>query len=66
MCERQRATPREIQGFHFYTDVMVGAAAGLVVGTAVSVIHLRAHGLRVSAFRPAAGAGAGIEVGGTI
>ena len=60
------AAERVLGGFHFYTDVMVGAAAGLVVGTAVSVIHLRSHGLRVSAFRPAGGAGAGIEVGGTI
>jgi len=60
------AAERVLGGFHFYTDVMVGAAAGLVVGTAVSVIHLRAHGLRVSAFRPAGGIGAGIEVGGTI
>jgi hypothetical protein len=46
--------------------VLVGAAAGVAVGTAVGVIHLRARGVRLSAFRPAAGAGAGIEIVGTI
>ena len=60
------AAERVLGGYHFYTDVLVGAAAGVAVGTGVAVIHLRARGLRLSAFRPAGGAGAGIEVGGTI
>jgi membrane-associated phospholipid phosphatase len=57
---------RILGGYHFYTDVLVGAAAGLAVGTAVSVIHLRSREVRLSAFRPTGGAGAGIQIGGTI
>jgi membrane-associated phospholipid phosphatase len=57
---------RVLGGYHFYTDVLVGAAAGVAIGTAVGVIHLRTRQVRLSAFRPPAGAGAGIEIGGTI
>jgi membrane-associated phospholipid phosphatase len=57
---------RVLGGYHFYTDVLVGAAAGVVVGTAVGVIHLRARKLRLSAFRPSVGTGAGIALGWTM
>lgn len=57
---------RVLGGYHFYTDVLVGAAAGVAVGTGVAVIHLRAHGVRLTAFRPTGGAGAGIAIGGMI
>ena len=57
---------RVLGGYHFYTDVLVGAAAGVAVGTGVAVLHLHARQVRLSAFRPAEGAGAGIEIGGTI
>jgi len=60
------AAERVLGGFHFYTDVLVGAAAGAAIGTGVAILHLRAHGVRLSAFRPAGGAGAGIAVGGTL
>jgi membrane-associated phospholipid phosphatase len=60
------AAERVLAGYHFYTDVLVGAAAGTVVGTAVSVLHLRAPGLRLSFFRPAAGEGAGLALSGAI
>jgi membrane-associated phospholipid phosphatase len=52
-------------GYHFYTDVLVGAAAGAIVGTLVAVVHLRAPRLRVSAFRTETG-GAGIVLGGAL
>jgi membrane-associated phospholipid phosphatase len=52
-------------GYHFYTDVLVGAAAGAIVGTLVAVAHLRAPRLRVSAFRTETG-GAGITLGGVL
>ncbi len=52
-------------GYHFYTDVLVGAAAGAVVGTLVAVVHLRAPRLRVSAFHTDTG-GAGIALGGAL
>src|SRR5579871_56238 len=52
-------------GYHFYTDVLVGAAAGTLVGTLVAVAHLRAPRLRVSAFRTETG-GAGIVLGGAL
>jgi membrane-associated phospholipid phosphatase len=60
------AAERIWAGYHFYTDVMVGGAAGLAIGTAVGVLHLRAHGVQVGAFRPADGNGAGISVAGPI
>jgi membrane-associated phospholipid phosphatase len=60
------AAERVLAGYHFYTDVLVGAAAGTAVGTLVGVVHLRARHLRFSAFRPAAGVGAGIAMGGAI
>jgi len=53
-------------GFHFYTDVMVGGAAGLVVGTAVGWLHLRVRGVQIGAFRPADGNGAGIALAGPL
>ena len=43
------AAERILAGSHFYTDVLAGAAAGLVVGTAVSWVHLRDRGLHLSA-----------------
>jgi membrane-associated phospholipid phosphatase len=55
---------RVLAGYHFYTDVLVGAAAGAAVGIAVPLVHLRAREVRLSAFRPAVGTGAGIDVGG--
>lgn len=55
---------RVLAGYHFYTDVLAGAAAGAAVGLAVPLVHLRARKLRLAAFRPADGAGAGIAVGG--
>lgn len=60
------ATERILAGYHFYTDVLVGAAAGAAVGTLVGLIHLRAGRLRFSTFRPAAGLGAGIALGGAM
>jgi len=44
--------------------VLVGAAAGLVVGTAVPLLHARAPGLRLSVLRPAAGTGSVIALAG--
>jgi membrane-associated phospholipid phosphatase len=60
------ATERILAGYHFYTDVLVGAAAGTAVGTLVAVVHLRARRLRFSAFRPPTGIGAGIALGGAL
>jgi len=60
------AAERVWAGYHFYTDVMVGGGAGLVVGTAVSFLHLRTHGLHIAAFRPADSDAVGLSVGGAI
>jgi membrane-associated phospholipid phosphatase len=58
------AAERIWAGYHFYTDVLMGAGAGLVVGTGVGLLHLRGHGLHLAAFRPAEGDGIGIALGG--
>ena len=55
---------RVLAGYHFYTDVLVGAAAGAAVGIAVPLVHLRARHFRLSAFRPGDGAGMGLEIAG--
>ena len=55
---------RILAGYHFYTDVLVGAAAGAAVGIAVPLVHLRARHFRLSAFRPWEGAGVGLEIAG--
>jgi membrane-associated phospholipid phosphatase len=57
---------RVLAGYHFYTDVVAGAVAGTAVGTLVPIAHLRAHGLRISAFRPETGEGAGVQIGGIL
>jgi membrane-associated phospholipid phosphatase len=59
------AVERVLAGYHFYSDVIVGAAAGLAVGTIVPVIHLRSR-LRLSTFRPEGGEGIGIALGGAL
>jgi membrane-associated phospholipid phosphatase len=58
------AVERVLAGRHFYSDVLVGAAAGLLVGTTVSWIHLRERDLRVSAARTRDGSGALVLVDG--
>lgn len=58
------AVERVVAGYHFPSDVLVGAAAGAVAGTAVPLLHARAPGLRVSMFRPPLGTGSGIDVAG--
>ncbi|MES1210099.1 MAG: phosphatase PAP2 family protein [Pseudomonadota bacterium] len=58
------AVERVLAGYHFYTDVLMGAAAGTVVGTGIAVLHLRAPRVRVSLFRSIGGGGAGIALGG--
>ena len=58
------AVERVLAGRHFYTDVLVGAAAGLVVGTTVSWVHLRDRSLRLSAARARDGTGALLLVDG--
>lgn len=59
------ALERVLAGYHFYTDVLVGAAAGAAVGVAVPLIHLRAHHhLWLSALHPTDGRAAGLEIGG--
>jgi membrane-associated phospholipid phosphatase len=58
------AVERVVAGYHFPSDVLVGAAAGLVVGTAVPLLHARAPGLRLSVLRPAAGTGSVIALAG--
>jgi membrane-associated phospholipid phosphatase len=60
------AAERIWAGYHFYTDVLMGAGAGLVVGTAVTSLHLRGHGFHVAAFRPADGTGMGISLSGLL
>jgi len=60
------AAERVWAGYHFYTDVMVGGGAGLLIGAAVSFLHLPAHGLHLAAFRPADTDGIGISVGWAI
>lgn len=60
------AAERIWAGYHFYTDVLVGSGAGLVVGTGVSLLHLRARGVEVGAFRTPDGAGAGLTLGAAI
>jgi membrane-associated phospholipid phosphatase len=57
---------RVLAGYHFYTDVVVGALAGTAVGTVVPIAHLRSRRLRISTFRPEAGEGAGIQIGGLL
>ncbi len=56
------AAERIWAGYHFYTDVMMGGAAGLAIGTAVGLLHLHARGVQVGAFRPAEGDGIGIAL----
>ncbi len=58
------AVERVLAGYHFPSDVIVGAVAGTVVGTAVAVLHLRSRRLRLSAFQAESGTGAGIAVAG--
>ncbi|MFL5305025.1 MAG: phosphatase PAP2 family protein [Polyangia bacterium] len=58
------AAERVLGGFHFYSDVLIGAAAGTVIGTGVALLHLRAPGLRVSVFQPSGGGGAGVALAG--
>jgi membrane-associated phospholipid phosphatase len=60
------AAERVLAGYHFYTDVLVGAGAGVAVGTTVSVLHLRPGGLRLSVLRPVEGRGAGLAIGGPL
>lgn len=60
------AVERVLGGYHFYTDVLVGAAAGFTVGAVVPIVHLRSRGLRLAAFRPAGGDGIGIQIGGML
>ncbi len=60
------AAERIWAGYHFYTDVLVGGAAGLAIGTSVSLLHLRVRGVQVGAFRPEAGEGVGIAIAGPI
>jgi len=60
------ALERVLAGYHFYTDVLVGAAAGAAVGIVVPVVHLRARHLWLSALRPADGRAAGLEIGGAL
>ena len=60
------AAERVLAGYHFYSDVLIGAGAGTVVGAGVALLHLRAPRLRVSAFAPPGGGGAGIAVGGSL
>lgn len=60
------AIERVVAGYHFPTDVLVGAAAGAVVGTGIPLLHARAWRLRVSGFRPAEGTGAGVTLGGVL
>ncbi len=60
------AAERVLAGYHFYSDVLVGAAAGTIVGAGVALLHLRAPQLRVSVFAPPGGGGAGIAVGGPL
>jgi membrane-associated phospholipid phosphatase len=57
---------RVLAGYHFYTDVLVGAAAGVAVGTLVPVLHLRSHRLGLSAFRPEHGGGSGLALVGIL
>ena len=58
------AVERVLAGYHFPSDVIVGAFAGTAVGTAVAVLHLRSWRLRISPFQPGAGPAAGIAVAG--
>jgi membrane-associated phospholipid phosphatase len=60
------AAERVLGGYHFYSDVLVGAAAGTAVGTLVPLVHLRSRALRVSTFRPDSGDGIGLAVGGPL
>lgn len=60
------AAERVLAGYHFYSDVLIGAGAGTVVGAGVALLHLRAPHLRVSVFAPPGGGGAGIAVGGPL
>ncbi len=60
------AAERVLAGYHFYTDVLVGAGAGAVVGTVVPLLHLRARRLHLSAFRPTVGDGMGIALAGAL
>jgi membrane-associated phospholipid phosphatase len=57
------AVQRVVSGYHFPTDVLVGAGAGLVVGTAVPLLHARAPDLHVSIYQPPGG-GPGIALAG--
>jgi membrane-associated phospholipid phosphatase len=59
------AAERVLSGYHFYTDVLVGAAAGTLVGTGVALLHLRVPRVRVAVFHPSAGSGAGVALGGS-
>jgi membrane-associated phospholipid phosphatase len=55
---------RVLAGYHFYTDVLVGAAAGAAVGIVVPLVHLHLRHLWLSALRPVGGAASGLELGG--
>ncbi len=60
------AVERVVAGYHFPTDVLVGAAAGTLVGAAVPLLHARRWRVRVMAFRPQVGSGAGIAFAGLL
>jgi membrane-associated phospholipid phosphatase len=46
------AFERVAAGKHFYSDVIVGAAAGTAVGSLVSLLHLRKRALHVVVWPP--------------
>jgi membrane-associated phospholipid phosphatase len=50
-------TERILAGHHYPSDVLVGAAVGLVVGTAVPALHLRKHRLALAVGPERGGAG---------
>lgn len=60
------AAERVLAGYHFYSDVFLGAGAGMVVGTGVALLHLRVPRVRLSVFQPWGGGGAGIALGGSL
>lgn len=59
------ALERVAAGNHFYTDVMVGAGAGLFVGYFTARLHDR-KGVPALAFVPAPGGGAGLALAGRL
>ncbi len=60
------AVERVVAGYHFPSDVLVGAAAGALVGAGVPLLHARRWRVRVSGFRPEVGTGAGITFAGVL